>query len=141
MSKPAPHALSLRVQRWRLLPGHKLPRGSAPLGVSLSAPVDVAQGRHLDAELLDGDAVWFQPNGIDPEAPAALAAVLPAPSEARLIVVSPLAAEASFFARVLGREIRLPRAVRGSALLLRGYRSIEGGLDPASGLDLCWACA
>lgn len=121
------------VRRWRLLPSTSLPRGSAPLGVSSCEPLDAA-------ELREGDALWFVPAGVDPDVPAALASALPDPATFRgLIVVGPTVAERGFFARVLGRETRVRRAVRGSALLLRGYRDVGGGLDPASGLDLCWA--
>jgi hypothetical protein len=127
MSEPEP--IPLLVRRWRLLPGHRLPRGSAPLGVAATEPF---------GELRDGDAVWFQPGGLDREAPEALAGSLPDAASIGLIVVSPLATEGGFLSRVLGRELRVPRAVRGSALLLRGYRRIGGGVDPASGLDLCW---
>lgn len=120
------------VQRWRVLPGTKLPRGSAPLGVARVEP--------LGSEWLDGDALWFSPTGVDPEVPSALAAALPDPALiSGPIVVGPLAAEGGFFARVLGREKHVARAVRGSALLLRGYRAIGGGVDPNSELDLCWA--
>jgi len=121
------------VRRWRLLPKTSLPRGSAPLGVPLTAPVG--------DEMLEGDALWFSPaSGIDAEVPSALASTLPEPGAVSgLIVIGPLASQSGFLARVLGREARVARAVRGSALLLRGYSAIGGGLDPASGLDLCWA--
>lgn len=122
------------VRRWRVLPGQKLPRGSAPLGVAQVAP--------LGGEWLDGDALWFSPAGVDPEVPSALAAALPDPALVPgLIVVGPLAAEGGFLARVLGREKHVTRAVRGSALLLRGFRAVAGAVDPKSELDLCWATA
>lgn len=120
------------VRRWRLVPGQRLPRGSAPLGVTSSAA--------LDGSLLEGDALWLSPTGVD-EVPA-LAAMLPDPATFRgLVVIGPSAAETGFLSRILGRERHVPRAVRGAALLLRGYRAIAGGVDPKSELDLCWAWA
>ncbi len=46
------------------------------------------------------------------------------------------------FARLFsGGRTALPRAVRASALLARGYVAIGAGVDPASGLDLAWGFA
>lgn len=120
------------VRRFRLLPGVQLPR-SAPLGVRASAP--------LDGPLAEGDAAWITPPSSGPLDPVAISLLLPEPASLGegLIVVSELAGDAGLFSRLLGREVRVPRAVRGSALLLAGYRKVEGGVDRASGLDLCWA--
>lgn len=136
MTAPAPAAapIAARVRRWRLPRGGKLPTGAAPLGVRATRALE-------DGPIEPGDAVWMSPPaGVD--VPSALAAALPEPSAVRgaLLVVGP-AAEVGTFARLLGRERRVPRAVRGSALLLAGYRAIAGGVDPASGHDLCWADA
>ncbi|MBI2393463.1 MAG: hypothetical protein HYV09_28035 [Deltaproteobacteria bacterium] len=124
-------AVASRVKRWRLPRGARLPTGAAPLGVRATRALE-------DGPIEAGDAVWVAPpSGVD--APSALAAALPDPSTVRgaLIVVGP-AAEVGTFARLLGRERRLPRAVRGSALLLAGYAAIGGGVDSQSGHDLCW---
>lgn len=108
----------------------KLPR-SAPLGVHASAP--------LGAPREDGDAVWITPPG--PVDAVSLSLLLPEPASlgAGFVIISPIAGEPGLMSRLLGREVRIPRAVRGSALLLAGYRNVAGAIDPASGLDLCWA--
>ncbi len=113
-----------RVRRWRGTP----PRGTAPLGISARAP-------GTDG-LIDGDALVITPTA-ECEDPAALAATLPAPVPGALLVVFE-SGDASMLARLLGRRVRVSRAVRGAALLLAGYRAIGAGVDPASGLDLCW---
>jgi hypothetical protein len=129
MAKKRPLAIASEVKRWRVLGA--LPRGSAPLGVASSAP--------FDGTLAPGDAIWCALDVRDPESPAALEAMLPAPIDGALIFVAPAIAKPGIFARLTGGETRLPRAVRGSALLLRGYREIEGALQPARGRDLAWA--
>jgi len=113
-----------RVRRWR----GAIPRGATPLGVSACAP-------GVDA-LTDGDAIVFAPT-CEYDDPAALSAALPEPIAGALIVVCE-SGDSSLFGRLLGRRLRVARAVRGAALLLRGYRHIGGGVDPVSGLDLCW---
>jgi hypothetical protein len=118
------------VKRFRLpSPTTKLPR-SAPLGVTTSAP--------LGTPLEDGDAIWITPPG--PVDAVSLSLVLPEPPSigVGLVIISPIAGETGLMSRLLGREVRIPRAIRGSALLLAGYRNIGGAIDPASGLDLCW---
>lgn len=117
-------SLQGRVRRWRGSP----PKGGA-LGVTASAP-------GTDA-LAEGDAIAIAPT-TEVDDPGALAAMLPAPTPGALIVVFE-SADASMFARLLGRRVRVSRAVRGAALLLAGYRAIGGGVDRASGQDLCWA--
>ena len=138
MSPKARRSLPLTVARWALPTGHRLPRGSAPLGVATTVP--------FDDGLVDGDALWFDPAALSGDAPTSLAAALPDPATARLVVIGPFAVDPAsqpfvrgLLARLLDRPARVPRAVRGSALLLRGYRDVQGGLDPVSGLDLCWA--
>ena len=130
MSARPPLSIAARVKRWHVRGG--MPK--APLGVSSRAPDGAA--------IEDGDAVWFTPAALDdPSSPAALVALLPDPRElaGAPIVVSPQLASAGFFSKIFGNAHEIPRAVRGSALLQRGYGSIEGGVDPASGLDLIWA--
>lgn len=112
----------IEVRRWR----GTLPRGAAPFGVTACAPgVD---------DLQEGDALVFAPTS-DFGDPAALAALLPTPTGAPLVVLP--CGDSSFLARVLGKQVRVSRAVRGSALLLAGYRSIGGATD--RGVDLIWA--
>lgn len=129
MAKKRPLPIASEVKRWRVIGA--LPRGSAPLGVAASAP--------FDGTLAPGDAIWCAPDVRDPESPAALESLLPEPMAGGLIFVAPAIAKPGIFARLTGGETRVPRAVRGSALLLRGYTDIGGALDPASGLDLAWA--
>lgn len=43
--------------------------------------------------------------------------------------------------RWLGARARIARAVRGSALLARGYVNIGAGVDPATRQDLVWGYA
>ncbi|MGZ3420018.1 MAG: hypothetical protein ACXWUG_09600 [Polyangiales bacterium] len=131
MAKKSPLPIASEVKRWR--PIGSLPRGSAPLGVSASAP--------FDGTLSPGDAIWCAPDVRDAESPAALESLLPEPLPGALVFVAPSVAKPGLFARLTGGETKIPRAVRGSALLLRGYRDVAGGLDPASGLDLAWARA
>jgi len=111
----------IQVTRWR----GTLPRGTAPFGVTACAP-------GLD-DLQEGDALVFAPTS-DFDDPAALAALLPAPSGAPLVVLP--CGDSSFLARVLGKRVRVSRAVRGSALLLAGYRDIGGAVS--GGVELCW---
>lgn len=57
-----------------------------------------------------------------------------------VVVLGDAAASDGIFAR-FRRPTRAARAVRGSALLTRGYVAIGGGIDPVSGLDLSWGRA
>lgn len=124
MSAPAPS-----VTRWR---SDQLDRGRAPLGVA--AVLSVSAGP-LEA----GDALFLELGDSDP---VALAARLPAPVPGVTLVLGPRRTDergsGSALARFFGRRPpSSPRGVRGSALLLAGYRQIGGGVD-ADGLDLCW---
>jgi hypothetical protein len=120
------------VRRFLLPHGVTLPR-SAPLSIRKTAP--------LGSPTEEGDAVWISPPSTGPIDPVSISLTLPEPASmgAGLVMIGDLAGEAGLFSRLLGREVRVPRAVRGSALLLAGYRNVCGALDPASGLDLCWA--
>lgn len=120
------------VRRFRLPKGTQLPR-SAPLGVRSTAP--------LDTQLDEGDAVWITPPTGGPLDSVSISLLLPEPATlgSGLVMIGPIAGESGLLSRVFGREVRVPRAVRGSALLLAGYRNVGGAVDPASGLDLCWA--
>ena len=99
------------VRRFRLPKGSTLPR-SAPLGVRANAP--------LDTQLDEGDAVWITPPNSGPIDPVSISLLLPEPSSlgSGLVMIGPIAGESGLLSRVLGREVRVPRAVRGSALLL-----------------------
>lgn len=121
--------MNLPVVRRFLLPhGVIFPR-SAPLGIRTTAPLE---GNARE----DGDAVWISPKAEGPQDPLSLSLTLPEP--AGLLIIGGIACESGLFSRLLGRAVRVPRAVRGSALLLAGYRNVCGAVDPASGLDLCW---
>lgn len=125
--------MPLVVTRWRLPAGSSLPRGAQPLGVAKSAPWD-------GAAMEEGDAIWWAPRAAA-EDPAALAVLLPEPAFGATLVVAESPTTTSLFARIVGRTFALPRAVRGAALLLRGYREVGGGIDPATGFDLIWGRA
>jgi hypothetical protein len=123
--------VNLPVVRRFLLPhGVTFPK-SAPLGVRATAPLGTIE---------DGDAVWISPPSTGPFDPVSISLTLPEPASlgAAIVIIGDVAGESGLFSRLLGREVRVPRAVRGSALLLAGYRNIAGAIDPASGLDLCW---
>jgi hypothetical protein len=129
MSARPPLSIAARVKRWHV-------RGAMP-----KAPLGVSTRADPGATIEEGDAMWLSPASLDdPASPAALAALLPDPIEAAgaIVVVSPQLAGAGLLSKIFGRSDEIPRAVRGSALLSRGYGSIEGGVDPASGLDLIW---
>ena len=75
---------------------------------------------------------------------AAVARQVPAASELApgtlVVVLGDAATSGGIFAR-LRRPPRAARALRGSALLVRGFVAIGAGVDPASGLDLTWGRA
>jgi hypothetical protein len=111
-----------------------------PQGVELRA-LGVTQTAPLSSQLDPGDAIWIAPRSLeDRSTPWGLVALLPDPETTRgaLVVISPALPREGFFARLVGSERTLPRALRGSALLLKGFGHIGAGIDPASGLDLIW---
>lgn len=117
------------VTRWR---SDQLDRGRAPLGVGTVLSVSAGP-------LEPGDAVFLESAESDP---MALAARLPPPVPGVALVLGPrmtdTTRQGSALARFFGRRPpSSPRGVRGSALLLAGYRDIGGGVDEG-GLDLCW---
>jgi hypothetical protein len=131
-------AIASRVQRWRVPKNASAPPRA--LGVRATAPFDPSDPSSVSS-IEAGDAIWVVPLGLDERAtPWDLVALLPEPEAVRgaLVVMAPVATRAGFFARLLGSEPAVARAVRGSALLLKGYGAIGGGRDPASGLDLVW---
>jgi hypothetical protein len=77
-----------------------------------------------------------------------LAAALPAPEELTpgtlVVLLADAIAQASITGRLLsalGRRRTLPRTLRCTALLARGYVDIGANTDPASGADLVWGRA
>jgi hypothetical protein len=132
VSARTPLSIAARVKRWHV-------RGAMP-----KAPLGVSARAEPGAQIEEGDAIWFAPTALgDPSNPAELAALLPSLSEiaGAPIVISPQIAGGGFLSKIFGRSDDIARAVRGSALLSKGFASIEGGVDPASGLDLIWAIA
>jgi hypothetical protein len=129
-----PLPIAARVRRWRTI------EGGAPRALGVGASLPMSAG-----PLVEGDALWLEPRVEDRSTPWGLVAILPEPETMRraLIFIAPAAPRDGFFARLVGGERPLPRAIRGAALLLKGYGMIGGGIDPVSALDLAWgeACA
>jgi hypothetical protein len=75
----------------------------------------------------------------------AVAAQLPDPASltpGQLLVVLPKAApKSAWLGRLPGRRSWAAGAVRGSALLARGYVGIGAGVDPRTKMDLVWGYA
>ena len=76
---------------------------------------------------------------------ASLTAALPDPKSidpgALVVVLDHVIKAPSFARRMLGafvRERSIPRALRCSALLCRGYVRIGAGIDPSARADLAW---
>ncbi len=71
-----------------------------------------------------------------------IAGQLPDPeslAEGQLVVLLPRGApREAWLRRLLARSKWIAGAVRGSALLARGYARIGAGIDPASKMDLVW---
>ena len=124
-----PLSIAPRVQRWH-----------APYGL-VGAPLGISRVASTDATIEPGDAVWIAPHGlVDRASPSALLRWLPEPVQGALVFVAP-DESVGLFTRLFRSRVPLTRAVRGSALLLRGYHAIGGGIDPISGLDLAWGQA
>jgi len=58
-----------------------------------------------------------------------------------VLVLGVLAPNRSGIGRWLEPTIRIPRYLRGSALLAAGYARLGGGTDPLGGGDLAWGYA
>ena len=128
---PPPRASSLRL----VGPAAEHARGriTAPLGATFAA----------DAPAW---AVAFGPN--DAADVAAVARALPDPDElpaGALVVLLPEVVDApslaSRFLAALGRGRTVPRALRSTALVARGYVRVAAGIDGKTGSDLVWAYA
>lgn len=115
------------VTRFR---GDGLDRRRLVLGVGAFAPLSAGPFE-------PGDALFLEVDGDDP---TAVAATLPAPIPGVPLVLGPerRAPPRSALSRWFGgRPPRVPRGVRGAALLLAGY--VEVGGDPAA--DVVWGSA
>jgi hypothetical protein len=62
-------------------------------------------------------------------------------SDALVVVLGEVAPKAALVSRWLTGRLRVPRHVRASALLVRGYTRVGGGIDPKTGSDLVWGFA
>ena len=133
MKTPRPSTIRAGVRRWRTAPGSPPPLSA--FGVDAHASLD-------DGAIVEGDAIYFIPRAlVDQATPWGLVQLLPEPETLRgaMLVIAPTTGGAGFFTRVFGGGARtIPRALRGSALLLKGFSSIGGAFDPSSGLDLVW---
>ena len=92
----------------------------------------------------DGDAVAVVLDEAHAADVPTVARALPAPADLEpgvLVVVLPLASAPSLASRLfaaLGRGKTVPRVLRSSALLARGYVELGACVDDASRLDLAW---
>jgi hypothetical protein len=132
VSSPSPRAI--RLVRRAVGTPPPVPFGLAAWSDDPSADIAVVVEANDDWPSSGlGDA-----RAIAPEIPAAreLAA------GALVVVIDASETARGFFAK-LARKKRPPvaRAVRGSALLARGFVRLGGGVDDASGLDLAWGYA
>ena len=122
---------ALGVRRWRV----------TRFAIPRSLAVALGTVEHESAPIEPGDALWFVAHGLDDRTtPWGLCALLPERDSLRgaLLVVAPTVPRDGFLARLLPSEPILPRGVRGSALLLKGYTGVGGGVDLRSRLDLVW---
>jgi hypothetical protein len=71
-----------------------------------------------------------------------VAAQIPLPSTLEagtlVIVLGDVAPPRALLGRWLGARVRVPRHLRSSALLARGYVRLGGGIDPKNGNDVTW---
>lgn len=123
-------------------------------GLRLVGPPTSARGPvRIGAPL----AVTFRDDAVDvaialgpteAEDATTIARALPEPGDlaaGALVVVLPDVAEAPSLTRrvlsVLGRTRAVPRVLRCTALVARGFVEVGGGIDPTSGADLAWGRA
>lgn len=114
------------VTRWR---SDSLDRRRAPQGVPV-APLSAGP-------FAEGDALYLE---VDADDPLVVAAALPPPVPGVPLVLGPerrTASRGGFSRWFGGRPPKVPRGVRGAALLLAGYVDVGG--DPSE--DLVWAHA
>lgn len=102
----------------------------------------------LGARLVEddtADAVLVTVDESDAHDATRLAAALPDPASlppgTRVLVAADAASSRSLTGRLfaaIGRAQGIPRVVRCTALLLRGYDEVGGGFDPETSADLAW---
>jgi hypothetical protein len=103
-----------------------------PLGLRAWSPEAAAIALLLDARTGD-------PRGVHEVVAQVPQASTLAPGTI-LIVLGTAANERPFW-RLFARGVEVPRAVRCSALVARGYVDVGGGRDESSGGDLAWGAA
>lgn len=120
-----------RPSAFRPLPGTR-PARRVPLGASLREDAEDVLVALPEQALDAASAAAALP---DPEelAPGALVVVLGEPTGAGSVAGRLLSA--------LGKTKAVPRAVRCTALLVRGYVEVGAGTCPATGADLAWGRA
>jgi hypothetical protein len=126
MKPPRPDALRLVTRD----EGAKPPK--PPLGLRTWTPSANAVALLLDAQTADLRSV------------PSVAAQVPLASElagGTLVVLLPTASQRRSLLRWFAAAVAIPRAVRCSALLARGYVDIGAGTDQATGADLAWGSA
>ncbi len=111
-------------------PGHKPPRppfglrawsqAAADFAVALEAPADDLRAISDVAEQVPGASTL---------------------ASGTAVFVLGAAANRNRLWRLLGRGVRVTRATRCTALLVKGYVEIGAGIDKASGHDLAWGFA
>ena len=128
-SPPSPQALRLVCAPGR---GSKAP--APPFGVGVWADSGAAV-----AVLLDLPKGWPGSGMGDPSAVAAqLPAAASLPHGTLVVVLGEGDSPTRLAARWLGAREKVARAVRGTALLAKGYVGIAAGVDEATGQDLVW---
>jgi hypothetical protein len=127
MSVPLPTAAALRLV-------------SRPTGARVKPPLGLTR---WSDDATDIALLLAHPNASDTPTLAEVADALPDPSTltpgALVIVLGELAPRGPL--GWLGSRVRVPRHVRSSALLAKGYTSIGGAVDPKTGGDLAWGYA
>ena len=130
---PSPRPSALRIAPADASPLPRPPFGLRRWSDAHDAPVAV---------LLSLPAGW-PPTGLGDV--DTIAAQLPDPSSLAagtlVVILGEGMASPGLFGRLLRPRGRIARAVRASALLVRGYVDIGGGLDPSTRQDLAWGYA
>jgi hypothetical protein len=126
MKPPRPDALRLVTRDESAKPP------KPPLGLRTWTPSATAVALLLDAQLADLGSL------------ASVAAQVPLASElagGTTVFVLATASQRRSLWRWFAASVAIPRAVRCSALLARGYVDIGAGTDEATGADLAWGSA
>jgi hypothetical protein len=130
MTLPKPSRLRLVCR----LPGARAP--TPPFGLDAFEEGDAA----AVAVLLDFDAERPLRAQVD-EAAAQIPDAKSLPDGRLVVVLAERANGRGLLGRLLGGRTHVPRIVRATALLARGYREIGAGADEVSGTDLVWGTA